>query len=216
MARQGLNVVLISRTPFKLQNVSSEILSKYNVETKIIDVDFTKTDIYDRIEKEIAHLDIGVLINNVGMNYDVPEYFTDISADMISNLITCNMLSLTMMTKIVLPGMQERNRGLIINVSSLSSIIPAPFLAVYGATKAYVTSFSRSLQQETRSTGLTIQCVTPGYVVSNMSGLKRATLMSPTAMAYVKSSLKTAGIEVITGGYFMHKLQVGLVLSGLS
>ncbi|MCL4138810.1 UNVERIFIED_CONTAM: hypothetical protein GTU68_065217 [Idotea baltica] len=135
MARQGLNVVLISRTPFKLQNVSSEILSKYNVETKIIDVDFTKTDIYTRIEKEIAHLDIGVLINNVGMNYDVPEYFTDISADMISNLITCNMLSLTMMTKIVLPGMQERNRGLIINVSSLSSIIPAPFLAVYGATK---------------------------------------------------------------------------------
>lgn len=53
--------------------------TKYNVETRIIDVDFTKTDIYDRIEKELSNLDIGVLINNVGMSYDMPQYFSEIS-----------------------------------------------------------------------------------------------------------------------------------------
>lgn len=51
------------------------------------------------------------------------------------NLINCNIVSMTSMTKIVLDGMIERKRGLIINVSSLSSLIPAPLLALYGASK---------------------------------------------------------------------------------
>ena len=50
--------------------------TKYKVETKIIDVDFTDTTIYARIERELAGLDIGLLVNNVGMSYDHPEYFS--------------------------------------------------------------------------------------------------------------------------------------------
>ena len=52
--------------------------SKYSTETKIVDVDFTKNDIYDRLKTELAGLDIGVLVNNVGMSYDHPEYYTKI------------------------------------------------------------------------------------------------------------------------------------------
>lgn len=52
--------------------------SKYGTETKIIDVDFTKSDIYDRLRKELADMDIGVLVNNVGMSYDHPEYFNNL------------------------------------------------------------------------------------------------------------------------------------------
>nr|XP_053650231.1 very-long-chain 3-oxoacyl-CoA reductase-B-like [Cherax quadricarinatus] len=137
LARLGLKVVLVSRNPFKLQNVAAEINSKYGVDTKIIDVDFTKEDIYERLESEVGKLDVGVLVNNVGMSYDFPEYFTDISdcQEMCDRLINCNIKSLTHMTRIVLPGMVERKRGVIMNLSSLSSIIPAPLLAVYGATK---------------------------------------------------------------------------------
>ncbi|KAG7153776.1 Very-long-chain 3-oxoacyl-CoA reductase-like 2 [Homarus americanus] len=115
------------------------------------------------------------------------------------------------MSLIVLPGMAERKRGLIINVSSLSSIVPAPLLAVYGATKAYVDSLSVSLAAEYRSRGITVQCVLPGFVVSNMSKVKRPSLMIPTPMAYVKSSLKTIGVEARTAGYYMHKLQIYMI-----
>ena len=61
---------------------------------------------------------------------------------------------------------------------------------------------------EVAESGITVQCVLPGFVVSNMSKLKRASLMAPMPAAYVKSTLKTCGIETRTGGYFMHKLQV--------
>merc|ERR1712106_1212202 len=92
--------------------------------------------------------------------------------------------------------------------ASLSACIPAPFLAVYAATKAYVESLSESLGVEYASKGVTIQCVLPGFVVSNMSKLKRPTLMAPTPTAFVNSTLKTTGIEKRTAGYFMHKVQI--------
>lgn len=208
LARRGMNLVLISRTPYKLQNVAAEINSKYSKETKIIDVDFTKVDIYERIQNELKGLDIGVLVNNVGMSYDHPEYFTQVDDDLCTRLINCNIQSVSQMTRIVLPGMAERKRGLIINLASLSAVIPAPFLAVYAATKAYVESLSESLSVEYASKGVTIQCVLPGFVVSNMSKLKRPTLMAPTPDAFVRSTLKTTGIEKRTAGYFMHKLQI--------
>lgn len=209
LARRGFKVVLVSRTPFKLQNVAAEVSTKYGTETRIIDVDFTRTDIYDRLSKELSNLDVGVLVNNVGMSYDFPEYFLEVDgcAKMCENLINCNIRSLTEMTRIVLPGMVERGRGLVLNLSSLSSTIPAPFLAVYGASKSYVRSFSESICAEVAERGVTVQCLVPGFVVSNMSRIRRPTLMVPSAAAYVRASLRTAGVEKQTAGYFMHKLQ---------
>lgn len=210
LAKRGLKVVLISRTPFKLQNVAAEINTKHGVETKIIDVDFTRDDIYERIQKELQNLDIGILVNNVGMSYGCPEYFTSIADGdkLCEKLVNCNIKAMTRMTLIVLPGMVERKRGLVINLSSLSSIIPAPLLAVYGASKAYVESLTESLSVEYASKNITFQCIMPGFVVSNMSKIKRPTLMVPTATAFVRSSLKTTGVEKRTAGYFMHKLQI--------
>ncbi|XP_045119330.1 very-long-chain 3-oxoacyl-CoA reductase-like [Portunus trituberculatus] len=209
LARQGFKVVLVSRTPYKLQNVAAEVSTKYKAETKIIDVDFTQTNIYERLERELAGLDIGVLVNNVGMSYEFPEYFLEVDgcAKMCENLINCNIRSLTEMTRIVLPGMVERGRGLVLNLSSLSSTIPAPLLAVYGASKSYVRSFSESICEEVASRGVTVQCLVPGFVVSNMSRIRRPSLMVPSAAAYVRMSLRTAGVEKQTAGYFMHKFQ---------
>lgn len=209
LAKRGFKVVLVSRTPFKLQNVAAEVCTKYKTETKIIDVDFTRTDIYGRLEGELKNLDIGVLVNNVGMSYDHPEYFLEVEdcAKMCENLINCNIRSLTEMTRIVLPGMVARGRGLVLNLSSLSSTIPAPLLAVYGASKSYVRSFSESICEEVSGRGVTVQCLVPGFVVSNMSRIRRPTLMAPSPVAYVRASLRTAGVEKQTAGYFMHKIQ---------
>ncbi|XP_042857210.1 very-long-chain 3-oxoacyl-CoA reductase-like [Penaeus japonicus] len=194
LARQGMKVVLVSRTPFKLQNVAAEINSKYGTETKIIDVDFTKTDIYNRVRKELVSMHIGSSVGNVGMSYDHPEYFNNLeNGDEFSVyrvLLTQNIHICDNDEPSIHPGMEERKRGLIINVASLSATIPAPLLAVYAATKAYVEMCPAWL------------C----YV--QLSKLKRPSLMIPTPTAYVRSTMKTTGIEKRTAGYFMHKLQI--------
>lgn len=214
LAKKGLNVVLISRTQSKLEDVSREIMTKHKVDTKIVVANFTsKEDIYYNISKQIADLDIGVLINNVGMSYPYPEYFLDLKNkdEMYSNIIDCNINSVTNMCKIVLPGMVDRRRGVIVNVSSTAAQIPSPLLTVYSASKAYVEKFSADLATEYKKFGITIQCILPGYVATNMSKIRSSTWMAPTPQKYVEEAARRIGVLEKTTGYFPHSILVGVV-----
>ncbi|RZC36166.1 glutaryl-CoA dehydrogenase, partial [Asbolus verrucosus] len=214
LAKKGLNVVLISRTREKLQTVAKEIVSKYQVEAKIIEANFTNTDqIYHDIDKQLTGLEIGVLINNVGMSYPHPEYFLDLKNkdEIYSNIISCNIYSVTNMCKIVLPAMAERRRGVIVNVSSTAAQIPSPLLTVYAASKAYVQKFSEDLSSEYSKFGITVQCILPGYVATNMSKIRSSTWMAPSPITYVKEAIKTIGVLEQTTGYYPHALLVGVI-----
>ncbi|MCX6848103.1 MAG: SDR family NAD(P)-dependent oxidoreductase [Verrucomicrobia bacterium] len=106
-----------------------------------------------------------LLINNAGMG----DYgcFADSPAEKTRGLIELNITALTMLTHEMLPLM-ERPGG-IINVSSLASTLPMPDLAVYAASKAYVTSFSEALAIELAPKGITVSCVCPGPTPTNFS-----------------------------------------------
>ncbi|RXN17233.1 apoptosis inhibitor 5 [Labeo rohita] len=95
LARRGFSMMLISRSQEKLDDVAKSLESTYNVETKTIAVDYGQNDIYPKIEKGLAGLEIGVLVNNVGISYPYPEFFLHIPdlENFITNMINVNITS---------------------------------------------------------------------------------------------------------------------------
>lgn len=214
IANHGINIVLVSRTQSKLDDVAKELGDEFGVEVKTVVVDFVNDDARQykiKIASSIEGLDIRILVNNVGMSYSLPAKFLEIDGgtdDQCEKLVKCNIESVNSMTSLILPQMVERHSGAVINLSSLSAGTLCPLLTVYAATKAYVDYFTRGLAMEYESQGVTVQCVMPGYVVSKMSKIRKANMIAPMPDQFVKSALARLGIESRTTGYWVHDLML--------
>jgi len=215
LAAKGLSLVLISRTQAKLEEQAKSLSSKYKIETKILTLDFSSEDlaIFDTAQKLIQGLDIGILINNVGMSYDHAEYFHLLEKDRIEKIIRINIFSTTHMTYLVLPGMLERKRGAIVNVSSASGFVSEPMYAVYSGTKAFINHFSKALHYEYKSQGVSVQSQVPAFVTTKLSKLRSTNFFIISPKVYAKALLSKIGYEPIIFSYWTHSLQIDGVLS---
>ncbi|XP_068128715.1 very-long-chain 3-oxoacyl-CoA reductase-like isoform X2 [Hyperolius riggenbachi] len=179
--------------------------------TRIIQVDFTSgSHIYQGIKEEIKGLEIGVLVNNVGMKSAdaFPKFLeTPDLNQMLDKTINCNILSVLWMTRTVLPQMLQRKKGLIVNLSSVAGNRPFPRIVVYSATKAFVDFFSRGLHAEYESQGITVQSVMPFFVSTDMTYKLGTNILVKSAEEYACEALNTVGYTSKTNGCLSHSLQ---------
>ncbi|XP_058421429.1 17-beta-hydroxysteroid dehydrogenase type 3 [Diceros bicornis minor] len=206
LARQGLNVVLISRTLEKLQAAAAEIERTTGRSVKIIQADFTKDNIYEHIKEKLKDLEIGILVNNVGMLPDLlPRHFLH-SPDEIQSLIHCNITSVVKMTQLILKHMESRQKGLILNISSGVALFPWPIYSLYSASKAFMYTFSKALQAEYKEKGIIIQVLTPYAVSTSMTKYLKANVITRTADEFAKESLNYVTIGDETCGCLAHEV----------
>ncbi|KAL5266562.1 hypothetical protein ACHWQZ_G003814 [Mnemiopsis leidyi] len=208
LAKQKINLILISRSAEKLSSVAKEIADKYNVEVKTtaIDMSQTSTADYSNIHKTYADLDIGIIVNNVGLSYDHPEYLDTLDTERMWKMIHMNVLPVTALTKEFVGSMSSKKKGLVVNVGSMSGLFSTPLLSVYSASKAYVHTFTDALRQEYAEKNIHFQVICPMFVSTAMTGM-RPSISCPTPDAYARSAVATFGKTNFTCGYWAHSLQ---------
>ncbi|XP_007941266.1 very-long-chain 3-oxoacyl-CoA reductase-like [Orycteropus afer afer] len=213
LAKRGLNIVLISRNLHKLEQEAKEIERLHGVLTRVMQTDFTGgLEIYGAIEEGLKGLEIGVLVNNVGMVYSKTlGKLLDLEnpAKSLSDTVNCNMMSVVQMTRIILPQMVSRRRGLILNLSSVAGNQPHPLFAVYAATKAFVRNFSLAVAAEYFSEGVTVQTVSPCLVSTNINNHPKTGLLVKSPKDWAEQAVNTLGLSSHISGCLSHHVQEG-------
>uniref|UniRef100_A0A7R9ZQ83 Uncharacterized protein n=1 Tax=Craspedostauros australis TaxID=1486917 RepID=A0A7R9ZQ83_9STRA len=219
LAKKGMSIMLISRTESKLQDVKKEIdEKKYDgVTVEYTVCDYSKFDkaAQAKVAAAVKDLEVGVLINNVGVSYRYPKFFHELNDEEVQNLMTMNIDSTIWMTRMVLDGMISRKKqgGAIINLSSGSAMYTLPLLAEYSASKSFIEKFSRAINAEySTSNNITCQCQIPFYVATKLAKM-RPSLMVPTPKQYVENAIKWVGYaDAVVSPIYLHSIQ-GWVLS---
>ncbi|MFA6152105.1 MAG: SDR family oxidoreductase [Chitinophagaceae bacterium] len=164
LAAKGLNLILVARTEAKLQQMQSELTSKYGIlvqyfATDLSDVNAAK-NLYQKVKDE--NLLVTHLVNNAGVgNYG---NFTETPLEEELSMIQLNISSLVVLTKLFAQDMVSRKSGRIMNISSLVAFLPMPYFSVYSATKAFVKAFSETLAAELEGAGIIVSSLYPGTV----------------------------------------------------
>ncbi|KAI3699862.1 hypothetical protein L2E82_44458 [Cichorium intybus] len=211
LAGKGLNLVLVGRNLAKLNDVSDSIRAKFEqTQIKIVVVDFC-CDLdhgIERIKEAIDGLDVGVLINNVGVCYPYARFFHEVDDKLLCDLIKVNVEGTTKVTHVVLSGMIKRKKGAIVNIGSgIAGVMPSsPFYALYAATKAYIDQFSRCIYVEYKKSGIDVQCQVPLNVVTKMSTLERPSFFVASTHDYVRAAIRHIGYEPQCTPYWPHSL----------
>lgn len=205
LAEQGMNVVIMSRTKVTLDQVAKEIGDTTGQRVKVIVTDFIKENIFSEIEDELRDLNIGVLVNNVGLLPSfIPCKFLDCAEldQTITKVINCNVKTMAKMCKIILPGMEKRGKGVIVNISSGVASIPFPLYTLYAASKVFVEIFSQGLQAEYK--GIIIQAVAPFGVSTRMAAYQQTGGVTFSPEDFVKSALQYLRAGDKTHGSICH------------
>eukprot|EP00850_Spirogloea_muscicola_P009819 SM000056S17937 [mRNA] locus=s56:254885:256399:+ [translate_table: standard] len=216
LARRGMAVVLVSRSQDRLDAVANELSSKYGTETRTVAVDLAAADVEAQLAvvgDALAGLEVGVLVNNVGLSYPHAQYFHELSSELITALIRVNVEVTTRLTHLVLTAMLKRRRGAIVNIGSgAASVLPSdPLYAVYAGTKGYIDQFSRTLYVEYKHNGIDVQCQAPLFVATKLSKIRHASVTCPSADAYARAGVRLIGYEPRCTPYWAHSLMWALI-----
>lgn len=164
VAKEGATPILLARSKDKLEETAEYIQREHGIQAFSYELDVsnfssiqaTFTTIFTR------HENIDILVNNAGMA--IFEYFTETDLNDVKRMMDTNVLGVMGCSKAVLPHMQQKNQGHIVNIASQAGKIATPKSSVYAASKHAVLGFTNALRMELVHTNITVSAVNPGPI----------------------------------------------------
>ncbi len=197
LGRAGIPTTIVARRRDRLDVLAAEFPSLLP-----LPADLTTAQGMHAVEEVLAaHPDIDLVVNNAGFGTSGP--FIEADRDRLDREIRLNVAALTRISHASVGGMMRRGHGYLLNVSSIASFQPGPHLAVYAATKAYVTSLSTALHEEVRGTGVRVCVLCPGLTRTEFQSVSRQSgepTEYPEVMWMTADAVARAGLRAVRNG----------------
>ena len=209
-ARRGMHLVLIALPNSGLKELSGFIKENYNIDALYIEADLSLVESYYIIADYIKNNNIKIkhLVNNAGVLSR--GFFDDLEDTFVLKQIEVNVSAPTMLIKLLLKNLKSNAPASILNVSSMASFFALPKKQVYGGTKAYLLSFSKSLRKELKRDNISVTTVCPGglntttrlcYQNRICSWITRESVLSPEEAANISINGMLKGKKLIIPGF---------------
>ena len=162
LAARKMHVILVARSEERLRALASELSRQYQVQAEVIVSDLSQEHAAQALEQEVERrgLAIDLLVNNAG--FALNGFFETIAPERDHQQVMLDVTAVVDLAHVFVPSLLARGEGAIINTASTAGFQPLPHMAVYGASKAFVLSFSQALAEEYRSRGLRVLALCPG------------------------------------------------------
>jgi uncharacterized protein len=199
LAEAGVNLVLTARRRERLDLLAERLQTRYSIQARVIVADLAQPQaphqIFDATEG--AGLAVDVLVNNAGFG----EYgeFLRSSLEMQVGMVQVNCAAVVHLTRLFLPVMVERRRGGVLIVSSTAAYQPVPYLATYGATKAFDRMLAEALAEEVKRYGVRVSALCPGPTESEF-GQVAGSRTSDLRKAQSAAQVARRGLEGLAAG----------------
>jgi len=203
LAARGHDLALVARREDRMRELAEELAERHAVRAETFGCDVAEPEGRARLIGEVAErgLTVEILINNAGFGSGGTFHALDGEGE--TGMVRTNVEAVVALTSAWLPGMVERRRGAVLNLASLIAFQPVPFQATYGASKAFVLSFTQAVHEEVRGTGVTITALCPGPVRTEFGesgGFGGADDRIPSFMWLDSETVARAGIEGLEKG----------------
>jgi short-subunit dehydrogenase len=212
LGAQSVPQVVVARRGDRLEELAAGL-----PDVEVLVADLATADgvsaVVARIESQDEPIDL--VVNNAG--FGTSGAFHELDPDRLDGEIQLNVAALTRLSRAALGAMVPRGRGYLLNVSSVASFQPAPRLAVYAATKAYVTSLTESLHEEVRGTGVHVTVLCPGLTrteFQSVSNTESYVTQYPSFAWLTAEQVARAGLADVARGRAMSV--PGAVYKGLA
>lgn len=179
LAGRGSDLVLVARRTDRLRELASELEAAHGIRAEVVTADLSEPAAGRALRTAISG-EVDTVINNAGFGDHDP--LVDADPEVLERMIAVDVTALVDITRAFLPAMLERRHGAIVNIASTAGFQPVPLMATYGASKAFVLSFSEAVWQEAKPHGVKVLALAPGFTGTeffDVAGNADATVGTP-------------------------------------
>jgi len=199
LVKRGYSVIAVSNQPEKLSDLKLKMEHAYDVDIITINIDLAHENsapqIFDYCEKHNIYIE--VLVNNAGTL--VFGEAVKVDYPLTKSILNLHVTTPALLCRLFGEQMKSRGNGLILNVSSISSVMPYPFISLYGPTKAFLRFFTRALRTEMKYYGIKVTCLIPGATATSLYDHSKfnTPLKRKLGLMKIPESVAKAGVNAL-------------------